>query len=152
FRSSGVLSRLSLSLLVVFGDLWAARASAQSSESLRLRLSATVPQIGPVGYRDPLGVISPDGDWLAFTSGGWLRVTHTAGGPIHTLARFVAIRSITWRADGRTIAAFALDTLGSARWVVVDATTGATRDAWAAPFPGSPAVDPRSFFSVAWSS
>jgi Tol biopolymer transport system component len=153
FRPSGPLSAL---VPAIAATLVGTAASAQSVESAPLGLVATVPQIGPVGYRDPFGVISPDGDWLAFTSGGWLRVTHAAGGPVRTIARFRGIYAVTWQPDGRTIAARAVDTLGALRWLVVDATTGATRDIWSGPFPGPTAgsgpVDPRFFFSVAWSN
>lgn len=121
-------------------------------------LVATAKQLGPIGYRDPLGVISPDGAWLAFTSNGWIRVTHTAGGPVQSLARFANVASIAWAPGGRSIAALATDSSGTTHWVTVDARDGTTREAWTAPFPraaaesGSVVVNPRFFQQVAWSS
>lgn len=119
-----------------------------------LRFVTSVPQMGPVGYRDPLGVISPDGEWLAYTSGEWLRQIHTAGGPVRTLARFERILAIAWHPDGKRIAARVFDSAG-VRWMLVDTRTGAARLAWTAPFPKSSAesavIDPRSFLYVAWS-
>jgi Tol biopolymer transport system component len=104
-----------------------------------------------VSYRDPLGVISPDGEWLAFTSSGWLSVAHTAGGLVQRLARFANVASIAWAPGGRTVAAFATDSTGVSHWVLVDARDGTVREAWTAPFPGG-SVDPRSFRQVAWSN
>src|SRR5262245_4617755 len=83
--------------------------TAQSSDP-RFRLVTTARQTGPVGYRDPLGVISPDGEWLAFTSGSRLLLMHIAGGPTQMLARFARIFSITWQPDARNIVAQAVDT------------------------------------------
>ncbi len=51
----------------------------------RLRYVTTVRQIGPVAYRDPLGAMSPDGTWLATTSGLHLRVQRVAA--VRTLRR-----------------------------------------------------------------
>jgi len=115
------------------------------------RLVVTARQLGPVGYRDPLGVISPDGEWLAFTSGGWLSVVHTAGGPVQRLARFANVASIAWAPGARSVAALATDSAGTTHWILVDARTGVMREAWTAPFPGGFA-DPRFFRQVAWSS
>src|SRR3954467_9172914 len=39
-------------------------------------------QFGPVGYRDPAGAISPDGRWLAYSEGRFLRVRPIDGGPV----------------------------------------------------------------------
>jgi Tol biopolymer transport system component len=145
---------VSLALSVV----GATSAAAQSMESVPLRLVATAPQLGPVGYRDPLGIMSPDGEWLAYTSGGSLRLTHAAGGTVRALARFAAIRSIAWRPDGRSVAVLATDSTGATQWLLVDARDGTTRPAWTTSFPaavgasGSVTADPRFFASVAWSS
>ena len=132
--------------------------AAQEAETPRLHLVTTARQLGPVGYRDPLGVISPDGDWLAYTSGGQLMLTHTAGGPAVSLARFAMILSLAWQSDSRRVAALAVDTLGTRAWVVVDTQDGSTHPAWTAPFPnavgesGNMPVDPQQFWYVAWSS
>ena len=48
----------------------------------RLHFIASVAQYGPVGYRDPLGVVSPDGVWLATASETRLRVLPVVGGPM----------------------------------------------------------------------
>ena len=104
-----------------------------------------------MSYRDPLGVISPDGEWLAFTSNGWLAVAHTAGGIVQRLARFANVASIAWAPGSRSVAALATDSTGMSHWVLVDARNGTMREAWTAPFPGG-SVDPRLFRQVAWSN
>jgi Tol biopolymer transport system component len=144
-------------LILTLAAVGPAFASAQSAELPTLRFVTATRQLGPVGYRDPLGVISPDGEWLAYTSGGLLQLMHSAGGPVHTLGRFARIFWITWLPDGRSIAARAADGTGIPRWVLLDARDGTLRAAWNAPFSasaesGSVPVDPRGFFQVAWSS
>src|SRR5262245_53351139 len=62
----------------------------------RSRVVVAARQLGPVGYRDPLGVISPDGQWLAYTSDGRLRLTPVAGGPAKTLGPPSKVFSIVW--------------------------------------------------------
>jgi hypothetical protein len=47
--------------------------------------------MGPVAYRDLLGVVSPNGEWLASTSGGAINVVNTAGGPIRSRIRELEI-------------------------------------------------------------
>ena len=54
---------------------------AQQSDA-RLAWVATAHQFGPVGYRDPAGAISPDGKWIAYSEGRFLRVRPVDGGPI----------------------------------------------------------------------
>jgi len=63
-------------------------------------------QFGPVGYRDPAGAISPDGQWLAYSEGRFLRVRPIDGGPIVELSPNEAqIRTIAWSPDSRSIVA-----------------------------------------------
>jgi hypothetical protein len=53
----------------------AATVLAQSPGTARLRFVVDARQLGPVGYRDPVGAISPDGQWLAYASEGRLRLS-----------------------------------------------------------------------------
>jgi Tol biopolymer transport system component len=63
-------------------------------------------QFGPVGYRDPAGAVSPDGQWLAYSEGRFLRVRPIDGGPIVDLpANEAQIRTIAWSPDNRSILA-----------------------------------------------
>ena len=51
-----------------------ATVHAQSPSNARLRFVVEARQLGPVGYRDPVGAMSPDGQWLAYASEGRLRL------------------------------------------------------------------------------
>ena len=62
---------------VVYG-LFPTAASGQTSP--RLQYVTTARQSGPVGYRDPLGVMSPDGEWLAYAAGTGLYLQRIVGG------------------------------------------------------------------------
>jgi Tol biopolymer transport system component len=83
---------------------WARRAP--DADAGRLVWVATAQQFGPVGYRDPAGAISPDGRWIAYSEGRFLRVRSIAGGPIVDLpAGEAQIRNLAWHPDSKTILA-----------------------------------------------
>jgi Tol biopolymer transport system component len=71
-----------LALLLLTGVLLISMPRA-SDEIDRRRLTwvATAQQYGPVGYRDPAGAISPDGRWIAYSEGRFVRVRPIGGGP-----------------------------------------------------------------------
>ena len=61
----------------------------------------TAHQFGVVGYRDPVGAISPDGKWFAYTEGRFIRVVPVGGGAPITLAPGTGqIRALTWVDEG----------------------------------------------------
>ena len=75
------------------------------SSPTTLHYVATVEQVGPVAYRDPLGRVSPDGRWLAFTERDQLNVTPVEGGARRTMGSGTeSIRFIAWLPDSRTVA------------------------------------------------
>ena len=131
-------------------------SAAQSSSRLRLVVEAR--QLGPVGYRDPVGVMSPDGQWLAYASHGRLELTHVAGGAVRALGPQGRVTAIAWQPDSRHVAAFQLDSTGIGRWSLADIMSGERRPLWVAPFPDARggastiAVDPNRFREVAWSA
>jgi Tol biopolymer transport system component len=72
----------------------------------RLQYVTSVRQLGPVAYRDPLGAISPDGEWLAFTSGRRLAIQRVTGGPVLDLARADGrFTWLTWDPTSRQVVA-----------------------------------------------
>lgn len=76
----------------------------RSDAPARLRYVATATQLGPVAYRDPLGVPSPDGRWLATTVGLHLRVEPLGGGPVRELGSGVnRIGVMAWTPDSRRL-------------------------------------------------
>lgn len=98
----------------------------------RLQYVTTARQLGPIGYRDPLGVVSPDGIWLAFTSAQHVLLQRVVGGPVSELGAGKGMPSdLAWLPDGRHLAVreVPLDqTVGS--WVVYDLATGAQQALW----------------------
>ena len=97
---------------------------------LRLAWVGDAHQLGPVGYRDPAGAISPDGRWLAYSEGRFLRVRPIDGGPVVELAPNDAqIRNIAWNPDNRSVLADGYQT--PAGWAVYDRVDRARRGLWA---------------------
>jgi Tol biopolymer transport system component len=134
------------------------RAQTPDGAPSRLRFVAEARQLGPVGYRDPIGVISPDGQWLAFASSGRLQLTPVAGGAVIMLGpRVGAIPSIVWRPDSRHVAALEVDGENTSWWLF-DVPTGSRRALWSTLFPkaatggDSVAIDPNRFRWLAWST
>src|SRR5690349_8674196 len=74
---------LLLALIVGAGGLlaWNAYRVPSAAPPARLAWVATAHQFGPVSYRDPAGAISPDGKWIAYSEGRFLRARPIGGGP-----------------------------------------------------------------------
>jgi len=83
---------------------WAHRSDLDAPSGVALTWIADAHQLGPVGYRDPAGAISPDGKWIAYSEGRMLRVRPIGGGPSVDLpAGDAQIRNLSWNPDSRTI-------------------------------------------------
>lgn len=98
----------------------------------RLRYLTTVRQYGPVGYRDPLGVISPDGAWLASASETRVQVQRTLGGPVDDLGPSdEQITDLAWLPDSRHLAV-RTRSFGRrvTRWVVYDVVSRRHAPLW----------------------
>lgn len=123
--------RVALSALVVAAVaaiVFYARRNPEPDDG-RLIWIATAQQLGPVGYRDPAGALSPDGRWLAYSEGRFLRVQGTGGGPVVELpAGEAQIRHIAWHPDSRTIVADGFAT--QAGWAVYDHLARTRRRLW----------------------
>ena len=90
---------------------------------------ATARQFGPVSYRDPAGAISPDGQWIAYSEGRFLRIRPAAGGAIVDLPPNEAqIRNLAWSPDSRTIIADGYGT--QAGWAIYDRADGTRHPLW----------------------
>jgi Tol biopolymer transport system component len=95
---------------------------APEPDPMRLTWVATAHQYGPVGYRDPAAAISPDGRWVAYSEGRFLRVRPIDGGSSIDFPPGTAqIRHLAWRPDNRTILAGG---------ELYDRVTGARRAVW----------------------
>src|SRR5438876_83228 len=114
--------RFSLALVIIIGAgvlAWSLRHRGPAAEPARFAWVATAHQFGPVGYRDPAGAISPDGKWIAYSEGRFLRVRSVDGGPAIDLpAGDAQIRHVSWRADNRTI--LADGSHAQADWAIYD--------------------------------
>jgi Tol biopolymer transport system component len=94
-----------------------ARAARAQDAGASLRFVGAARQMGPVGYRDPLGVVSPDGQWLAYTSGDWLHLVRLVGGPVSTLGPPARrLTALTWLPDAHHVAALEQDVQGRTAW------------------------------------
>lgn len=94
-------------------------------ESVRFTWVATAHQMGPVGYRDPVGAISPDGRFIAYSEGRFLRVRPIGGGPsIEFAPGDDQIRFLVWSPDSRTILA---NGFRGGAWAIYDLSSRAAR-------------------------
>lgn len=94
--------------------LWARPAPLPGGEPPRLSYITTAHQLGVVGYRDPVGAISPDATRIAYSEGRYIRVLPIAGGvPLTLPAGEGQIRYLAWAANDTLIAE---DTGAAVRW------------------------------------
>jgi Tol biopolymer transport system component len=107
-------------------------AQALDTVTPRLRYVATVRQYGPVGYRDPLGAISPDGAWLATASETRVRLGRIGGGAMTQLGSSdEQITDLAWLPESRHLAVRSRTFDHSrARWVLYDVRSGASTPLW----------------------
>ncbi|MEJ2541772.1 MAG: hypothetical protein P8188_17705 [Gemmatimonadota bacterium] len=89
---------------------------------------ATAHQRGIVGYRDPVGALSPDGAWLAYAEGRDLRVVPVGGGASRRMTRADGqVRHVAWLDSGSIVAE---DRAAAVRWWRYDARTGDRGPLW----------------------
>src|SRR3954465_4785934 len=116
---------------------------APPADTSRVTWVPDAPQFGPVGYRDPAGAISPDGRWLAYSEGRFLRVRPIDGGPVVELPPNDAqIRTIAWNPDNRSVLADGYQT--PAGWAVYDRVDRTRRGLWAERDPLHATIDGRT--------
>jgi len=106
--------------------------SRDASSEPRLRYVTTARQKGPVGHRDPIGVVSRDGKWIAYSEGRFLKLQHVEGGPVRELEPMsLDIREIVWLPDSRRLAVPDRASGGAgARWYVYDLEGGRRKPLW----------------------
>ena len=140
------LRALALIALVAIGGATAFLATrTPDADGSRLSWVATGHQFGPVGYRDPAGAISPDGRWIAYSEGRFLRVRPVDGGPaVEFPPGDAQIRNIAWRPDNRTILADGNQM--ATTWAAYDRIAGTKRP------PGADNANFSDLRQLAWSA
>jgi Tol biopolymer transport system component len=117
-------------VLVAVVTAFLARRLGEAPKMRPLSWVATAHQFGPVGYRDPVGAISPDGRWIAYSESRFLRIRGVSGGPIIALPPGnTQIRHIAWSADSRLVIADGESAAGG--WVLYDRVERSRRRLWA---------------------
>ncbi len=92
------------------------------------RLLASATQDGPVAFRDPLGAVSPNGQWLAYTEHRRVRVQPVEGGALRTYGSGERQpRALAWlpESDGFIVEERTYDRSSSV-WMRYDLRTGAS--------------------------
>ena len=120
-----------LTLLVAAGGILIFRnRSATPATNLRLTYVTTAHQLGVVGYRDPVGAVSPDGAWIAYSEGRFLRVRPSGGGPVMEFPPAAGqIRYLTWMADAKAV--LVEDAAANRHWWVYDLADRSRQALWA---------------------
>jgi Tol biopolymer transport system component len=97
-----------------------------------LRFVTAVEQVGPVAYRDPLGAVSPDGRWLAYTQDRIVEVIPASGGPVlRTGPGTHDLRKILWMGNSSSLAVLERTfDRGSQAWYTYDRSTGQREALW----------------------
>jgi len=112
-RNARILALAAVVIVALAAIPFVRSARVDPASTPRLAWVGAAHQSGPVGYRDPAGAISPDGRWLAYSEGRFLRVGPIDGGPVAELpANEAQIRNSdpsnktqpAWSPDGSRIA------------------------------------------------
>ena len=125
--------------------VWMRPSPVVSIDPPQLSYVATARQLGVVGYRDPVGAISPDGRNLAYAEGRFIRVVPVAGGAPATLAPGVGqIRYLTWSSNDTIVAE---DATPTARWWTYRIGTTDRQPLWR-----GTSIDAGNLRQLAWSA
>ena len=91
----------------------------------QLHYVTTAHQAGPVGFRDPIGAVSPDGVWLAYISNRHLFLHNIAGSSTSELLPADDLKvALRWFSDSKYLAVREAPFNGEQRWFRYDIATG----------------------------
>lgn len=121
-----------LGIVILAAAAWATRDRGGEIETPLPRATyvATAQQQGVVGYRDPIGVVSPDGRLVAYSEGRSVRVVPIKGGLSPEMP--VAAQQVRWLAWLDRSRLIVEDTGTPERWWVYDSGGGDRRPVWPA--------------------
>ena len=98
-----VLLAIIVSALITI--LWAQPVAPTAADLPTLTYVTTAHQLGVVGYRDPVGAISPDGKRFAYSEGRFIRIMPIGGGaPVTLPAGDGQVRFLEWTSNDTVIA------------------------------------------------
>jgi len=132
--------------------LLAACVPSTADSPFRLQYIATAQQLGPVSFRDPLGALSPNGEFITWSVQHHLYVRRTNGGPVREIADDPGvILHLAWLPDSRGIAAERRSR--TPHWWLYDLETGRRGFLFPPGHRASPIAPPSdSLRQLAWSA
>src|SRR5439155_20749637 len=143
--------RISKIILAMFAISAILAASFVSSASPRLQYVTTAHQAGPVGFRDPIGTVSPDGVWLAYISNRHLFLHRIEGSwTTELLPADDRKTALSWFPDSLHIAVMEAPFGASTRWFRYDIATGKRDPMESLPIPAPQETKPRSVTEKIW--
>jgi Tol biopolymer transport system component len=117
----------------------------------RLQYVTTAHQAGPVGYRDPVGAVSPDGVWLAYVTNRHLFLHHIEGSSTTELLPADNTKgSIIWFPDSRSFAVVEVAFAAKPQWFRYDVATGKRAPLASPPVSGSQTAKPPPISEKIW--
>jgi Tol biopolymer transport system component len=98
-----VLPAIIVSALITI--LWAQPVAPTAADLPTLTYVTTAHQLGVVGYRDPVGAISPDGKRFAYSEGRFIRIVPIGGGaPVTLPPGDGQVRFLEWTSNDTVVA------------------------------------------------
>ena len=141
----------SISILAVFAISTMLMAYRGSAAPTRLHYVTTAHQAGPVGFRDPIGAVSPDGVWLAYISNRHLFLHRIEGSwTTELLPDDDRKTALKWFPDSMHIAVMEAPFGAIPRWFRYDIATGKREPMEPPPTPAAQEMKPPSMSEKIW--
>ena len=117
----------------------------------RLQYVTTAHQAGPVGYRDPVGAVSPDGVWLAYVTTRHMFLHRIEGSSTTELLPADNTKgSVIWFPDSRSFAVVEVPFGAKPQWFRYDVATGKREPLATPPVPPGQAAKLPSISEKTW--
>ena len=118
---------------------------------LKLQYVTTAHQAGPVGFRDPIGAVSPDGVWLAYISNRHLFLHRIEGSStVELLPADNTKSAVTWFPDSAHLAVQEVPFAQGPQWFRYDVATGKREPLNSPPAAASQNVRPSTVAEKVW--
>ena len=141
-------SKIIMAILGISSVLAVYRRSAAPT---RLHYVTTAHQAGPVGFRDPVGAVSPDGVWLAYISNRHLFLHRIEGSSTAELLPNDSTKAaLTWLPDSLHLAVLEVPFGGNRQWFRYDIATGKREPLEAPPIQANQGAKPTSISEKIW--